>query len=214
MKRNKRYQLKMRPALVLVALGLLGRIQSASGDDSSDSLGITLDDNFRRGWREVGFGGGTYFSNLDPAPNRPNSDYAIGYAQLGYMVTKPSGPGWLRGNFEVAPEVFGAGVFHGPGHYVAGGTLWFRYNFVPKRGRFSPFIELGGGGTAIDIPHNYDGKDFNFNLNVGAGVRYFITPRCSLNAEYRFQHISNANLWNHNIGLNTSGPMMGLSLFF
>ena len=214
MKLQTRDQSKMWSALVLAVLGLFLWIQPASAEDAKDSPVGALDDNFRRGWRELGFGAGAYFSNLDRTPNRPNSDYALGYAQLGYMVTEPAGNGWYRGNFEVAPEVFAAGVFHGPGNYVAGATLWFRYNFIPRRGRFSPFVEVGGGGTALDIPHNYDGKDFNFNLNVGVGVRYFIRPKWSLNAEYRFQHISNANLWNHNIGLNTSGPVLGLSFFF
>ncbi len=214
MKLNNHYQSKKWTTFVLVVLGLLARNQSVSAEDSKDPLAGILDDSFRPGWRELGFGGSAYFSNIDRAANRPNSDYASGYAQFGYMVTEPAGNSWVRGNFEVAPEIFGAGVFHGPGHYVAGGTLWLRYNFIPKHGRFSPFVELGGGGTALDIPHNYDGKDFNFNLDAGVGVRYFIRPKLSLNAEYRFQHISNANLWNHNIGLNTSGPVLGLSFFF
>jgi hypothetical protein len=35
-----------------------------------------------------------------------------------------------------------------------------------------------------------------------------------LNVECRYQHISNANLSRHNIGINADGPMIGLSHFF
>ena len=66
----------------------------------------------------------------------------------------------------------------------------------------------------MDIPHQYDGKDFNFNLDFGVGCRYFISRRCSLNAEYRLQHISNADLWDHNIGINATGAALGVSFFF
>jgi hypothetical protein len=114
----------------------------------------------------------------------------------------------------VLPEIFAADIYHGPGNYIAGATLWLRYNFVPEGWKFVPYIEGGGGGTSLDIPHNYDGKDFNFNLEAAVGFRYFIMPRCSLNAEYRFQHISNADLWDKNIGVNASGPSVGVSLFF
>jgi opacity protein-like surface antigen len=215
MKRTaKFYPLKIVTVLAVVALGGSAGAQSVSDNDSSSAATGSVDDNFRLGWHEVGFGAGFYTSNVCRNSNRPNSDYSLGYAQAGYMVTEPAGKSWLRGNLEVAPEIFGAGIYHGPGSYIAGGTLWFRYNFIPQGSRLSPFIEAGGGGTVLDLPHNYDGKDFNFNLDAGAGLRYFITPKCSLNAEYRFQHISNADLWSHNIGLNASGPVVGISMFF
>lgn len=175
---------------------------------------FSVDDNFRHGWHEVNVGSGVLFSNLVRKDNRPNIDYALGYAQVGFMVTEPVGDGPFRGSFEVAPEVFGAGIFQGPGSYVAGATLWLRYNFVPKGWRFVPYIQGGAGVTDIDIPHKYDGKDFNFNLEAAVGFHYFIQPRCSLNVEYRLQHISNADLWQKNIGVNTDGPVVGVSFFF
>jgi hypothetical protein len=74
-----------------------------------------------------------------------------------------------------------------------------------------PYFQVGGGWTFMDIDHRYDGENFNFNVDGSAGLRYFFQPRVSLNLEYRFQHISNANLWKHNIGLNSEGPVIGIS---
>lgn len=66
----------------------------------------------------------------------------------------------------------------------------------------------------MDIDHRYDGMNFNFNVDGAAGLRYFITPQVSLNLEYRFQHISNANLGRHNLGLNAEGPVLAVSWLF
>ncbi|MDB6021139.1 MAG: putative exported protein [Pedosphaera sp.] len=186
---------------------------SQSGPAASEGS-FSVDDNFRTGWHEATFGSTALFSNIRRRGDRPNVNYVLGYAQVAYAVTAPGDDGFFRGSFQLAPEAFAGGIYSGPGSYLAGGTLWFRYNFVQRGWKVVPYIEGGGGGTAIDLPHKYDGKDFNFNLDLGAGVRWFIEPRCSLNLEYRFQHISNANLWDHNAGVNTTGPSVGVSFFF
>jgi len=36
----------------------------------------------------------------------------------------------------------------------------------------------------------------------------------ALNLEYRYQHISNANIGPKNLGINASGPFLGASCFF
>jgi opacity protein-like surface antigen len=180
----------------------------------SEPQTLSIDDNFSTGWHEFQIGAGDYFSNIFRNYNRPKIDYAVGFAQAGYMVTQPGRDAWWRGNLEVAPELFGAGIYRGPGNYIAGATLWFRYNFVQRGCPLVPYLQFGGGGTVIDLPHEYDGKDFNFNLEAGIGLHYFIRPQVALNAEYRFQHISNADLWSHNIGANADGPMLGVSFFF
>jgi hypothetical protein len=206
MKRTvKNYSLKL---LVIVAATAPLFAQA----DSSSTYSV--DDNFRFGWHEFTFGGASFYANVIRGSNRPNLDYAMGYAEAGFMVTEPKGDSFFRGSFELVPEIFGATIHQGPGSYIAGATLWFRYNFVPQDWKFVPYLELGGGGTTLDIPHNYDGKDFNFNLDAALGFHYFIAPRCALNAEYRFQHISNADLWDRNIGVNATGPAVGVSFFF
>ena len=174
---------------------------------------LSLDDNFHSGRFEPSVGAGVLFSPMITGKGRPTENYALGDAQVGYMVTDLWGEGFLRGNFELAVEAFGAGIFSGTGNYVAGGTLWFRYNFVPHDWRVLPYAQVGGGLTSMDIDHRYDGMNFNFNVDAALGARYFIEPRLAVNLEYRFQHISNADLGRHNIGINAEGPVLAVSWF-
>ncbi len=95
-------------------------------------------DNFRDGLFELSFTAGPLFSPTVALDKRPTLNYAVGALQLGYMLTPPSGEGFLRGNFEFAPEAFGASIFDGSGSYIAGGTLWLRYNFLPCDCRLAP----------------------------------------------------------------------------
>jgi hypothetical protein len=175
---------------------------------------LSLENYFRQGQWELAAGGGVLFSPIGPTRNRPVLNYALGNLQLGLMLTDLRTNGFLRGNFELVQEGFGAGIFQGPGNYIAGETLWLRYNFVPPRWQVLPYAQGGGGFVVTNINHRYDGQDFNFNLGLAAGLRWFMAPRYALNLEYRLQHISNANLGSRNIGINAHGPVLDLSWFF
>lgn len=144
---------------------------------------------------------------------RPTLNYELTEIRLGYMLTDIHGSGFWRGNVELAGSVFGGPIINGQGSYVAGVTAWSRYNFVPSAGHFVPFVQAGVGVTSID-DHELVGQDFNFNLNLGAGARYFFSPNWSVNLEYRYQHISDANLTPHNVGVDAGGPMLSISHFF
>jgi len=203
--------------LPFVSTMSLCALQASAQTDSTNSFELanfTLDDRFHGGLHEVSLGAGALFSPFIVANSRPTVNYAFGNAQLGFMLTDVAGGGVLRGNFELAPEFFGAGIFGSTGTYITGGTLWFRYNFVPRESRIVPYAQLGGGWVFMDIDHRYDGENFNFNVDGAVGLRYFFKPQVSLNLEYRFQHISNANLGQHNLGLNAEGPVLGISWLF
>ena len=108
----------------------------------------------------------------------------------------------------------GGAVFEGKGSYLAGGTLWFRYNFIQANWRVVPYFQ-GGGAEAIDIDkHWWAGR--HFNLGVAAGVRsgLAVTPHWTLNLECRYQHLSNGTLAKHDLGERTMGPMAGVSYLF
>jgi lipid A 3-O-deacylase len=181
---------------------------------SFSSEKLSLEDHFHSGRYEVGLGGGALFSPIGHPNDRPTINYAVGELHFGLMMTDPGGPGIFRGNLEFVPEAFGAPIFDGPGNYLAGGAVWFRYNFIPPDWRVLPYVQLGGGALLTDIDHHFVGEHFNFNLGVAAGLRFFVCPRSTINLEYRIQHISNANLADHNIGINAHGPMLSFSWFF
>jgi opacity protein-like surface antigen len=146
---------------------------------------------------------------------RPTIDYSFTSLQLGYMLGDVKGRGWCRGNFELVGEGFGSAVFEGPGGYIAGGTLWLRYNFVPRSSiGLVPYAQAGGGVLSTDIDHSIVGDPFNFNLDAGVGVRYLAGRNWSISLEFRYQHISNANVNHRNLGINAAGPILGVSYFF
>jgi opacity protein-like surface antigen len=201
-------------SLALVFSSVAARAQN----DSGSTNGFSLDDNFKFGSREFSLGVAPMFSPLGNDFNRPVVNWVEGYAQLGYMVTDIHLSGFmggaLRGNIEALGEAFGAGIYEETGHYIAGGSIMARYNFIQSSWRLCPYIQAGVGGEMMDINHQYDGHNFNFNVVAMGGLRYFIKPGVSLNAEVRFQHLSNADTADRNIGINGIGPSLGISWFF
>jgi opacity protein-like surface antigen len=200
------------------AIGIAGSLVYLVGNLSqaqeSTNRNDFIADLFSRGRYEATLTSGALFSPFIADGGRPVINYTMSEVQLGYMLTDVQGRGWLRGNWELTAEVFGSGIFKGPGTYIAGSTIWGRYNFIPAGARFTPFLQAGAGVTTTDIDHRIDGQDFNFNLNLGLGFRYFLARNWSLNLEYRYQHISNANTGPHNLGINSHGPILGISYLF
>ena len=189
-------------------------VQAQKSDSPAPAVENTCEALFHAGRYEATFTSGPMFSPFLATQNRPTINYTLSEFQLGYMLTDVKHSGWFRGNFQIAGEGFAGGVFEGEGGYVSGLTVWLRYNFVPKDWRVVPYAQAGMGLTFTDIDRNMVGETFNFNLDLGVGARCFIAHNWSVNLEYRYQHISNANIGRRNVGINAHGPMLGLSYFF
>jgi len=201
----------------MVAAGLLifGSHRSlAYAGDLSDSVTNQTEGLFEHARYEATITSGALFSPFLATGGRPTINYTITEVQFGYMLSDVKGHGWTRGNFELVGEGFGSAIFYGEGSFIAGITVWLRYNFAPPSWRFVPFAQAGMGLTSTDIDHKYVGQPFNFNLDIGIGTRYLLSERWSLNLECRYQHISNANTGEHNIGINSIGPVLGVSYLF
>jgi lipid A 3-O-deacylase len=218
---NKLYlpRMKMVSKGVLLSLNLFlassiaGFCAEEVPSNFSSSAKLSLDDTFRTGWHEATAGAGWEVACIG-GKGRPAVDYAMAYVQAGYFIYDAAGSGFFRGNLEILPEAFGAGIYQTTGHYIAGGSIYLRYNFIHDDWRVVPYLQGGAGLTSMDIDHQYDGMNFNFNLGMAAGMRYLVDRHCSLNLEILFQHISNADLGSRNIGLNSAGPRLGVSWFF
>jgi len=169
---------------------------------------------FVKGRYEAALTSGVLFSPFIATDGRPTINYTISEAQFGYMLGDIKGTGFFRGNFELVGEAFGSAIFDGPGDYIVGMTLWGRYNFVQTNWRLIPYIQAGAGLTATDIDRHIVGQAFNFNLDLGIGARYLFSQKWALMLEYRYQHISNANSAQHNLGINASGPILGVAYLF
>ena len=185
---------------------------------SDTNVTLSLENHFTPGFHEFNLSFGPMFSPIGNDDGRPVVNWVEGDVQLGCMLTSIHGDnffgGILRGNLELVGEAWGAGIYEETGSYIAGGTIWGRYNFVPKRWPLVPYFQIGVGGEMMDINHQYDGHEFNFNVCGAGGARYFLTPNLALNAELRYRHLSNADTADHNIGVNALGPIVGISWFF
>jgi lipid A 3-O-deacylase len=141
-------------------------------------------------------------------------DLALGGVSYGHIWGDVKGEGrFYRGNWEWRVELFGGGQFSPSEEYVLGGAAHLRYNFATGS-RFVPFFDLGAGLTATDIRAPDLGGPFQFNLQPGAGVNYFLRDDLALSVEYRLLHMSNARLYQPNLGVNTSMVLAGLNWFF
>jgi lipid A 3-O-deacylase len=190
---------------------------SANGENVTDNTVTNEVSNlglFEYSRYEATLTSGALFSPFIATGGRPTINYTITEVQFGYKLSDVKGHGWSRGNFELVGDGFGSAIFYGSGSYIAGMTIWMRYNFVPQGWRVVPFVQAGMGVTSTDIDRSIVGQPFNFNLNIGIGARYLFSKHWSLNAECRYQHISNADSGEHNLGINSIGPIVGVSYFF
>ena len=138
--------------------------------------------------------------------------YGVQTVSWGRSVTRPHGPGWLRGCFAWAAEGTPLLVQFEPTQTYGVGfapVVW-RWNFLPLR-RWSAFAELSMGGLWTTDPLPEGTKNVNFTAHWGGGVRWHTSPRDSVVVSYRFQHFSNGNQLSTNPGVNSHVLLAGWS---
>jgi len=158
---------------------------------------------------EVGAGPGvTIFGGRDC------HDLALASISYGYMLGPVKGADhWYRGNWEVRGEVFGGGQFSPEPDWLVGLTPHLRYNFATGT-RWVPFFDTGAGVSATSIGAPDLSRTFQFNLQAGTGVRWFLRNNVALSLEVRYLHVSCAGMNTPNQGLNNVNGMVGVTWFF
>ena len=170
-------------------------------------------EGFRKGVVEAGFEVGAGIGH-QAFGSRVAHDFALAKLHLGRMVGGVVGEQkWYRGNWEVRGELFAGGQFNMESAYLVGLTPVLRYNFATST-RWLPFVDVGAGVMGTDIGRPDLSTTFQFNTQVGAGVRRFFTRNSALTLQYRYIHISNAGIDKPNYGANTSMFYIGMSWFF
>ncbi|MBS1853456.1 MAG: acyloxyacyl hydrolase [Acidobacteria bacterium] len=135
--------------------------------------------------------------------------------RYGWILTRPHGPGFLKGRFEYALDAVPAFVVFQPGNTAFGAgfnPLNLKWNFA-TRGRFAPYFELSGGTlfTNHDVPNNTN--NINFTSAAALGTHILGESR-NWSVEVRYMHISNAGLGDLNPGVNTVQVRLGIGKFF
>jgi opacity protein-like surface antigen len=120
---------------------------------------------------------------------------------------------WYRGNPEFRLELFTGAQFFPRSEWLVGLTPHLRYNFATGT-RWIPFLDGGAGVTATGIgPPDLSGT-FEFNLQAGGGVQWFLKENVALSLEARYVHWSCAGISKPNLGLNGVTGMLGIAFFF
>ncbi len=120
---------------------------------------------------------------------------------------------WYRGNFEYRIELFGGAQYSPSSEWLVGLTPHLRYNFATGT-RLIPFFDAGAGVTATGIKHPDLGGTFEFNLQPGVGMHWFVRDNLALTGEVKFMHMSCAGIDKPNLGLNDVIGWVGLTWFF
>ena len=168
-----------------------------------------------KGTLEYGLLGGFWKGN-NLFQNAPSKNRKAIYVlpQLGLVVTDELGSGALAGNVEVLIEPMAAHYYEPFSASAFGGSLMVKYNFL-SFGRWMPFWDGGAGMLWTDLAPRIpeQSTQFNFILQTGPGVSYFVSEKLAITAGIRFHHISNANIGDRNTGLNAWLFTLGLSFF-
>jgi lipid A 3-O-deacylase len=132
----------------------------------------------------------------------------------GHMLGHVLGEGhWYRGNPELRLELFTGTQISPSNEWLVGLTPHLRYDFATGT-RWIPFVDGGAGVTATGIgPPDLSGV-FEFNLQAGVGVQWFLKENLAMSLEARYLHWSCAGLSKHNLGLNGVTGMLGLTFYF
>jgi hypothetical protein len=149
--------------------------------------------------------------------SRQAHDLALTSLSYGHMLGPVVGQGhWYRGNFEWRVEVFGGFQYHpdvNTDGWLIGLTPHLRYNFATGT-RWIPFIDAGAGVTATGIAHPDLGGTFEFNLQPGVGMHWFVRDNLAVTGEVKYMHMSCAGIDKPNLGLNDVIGLIGLTWFF
>ena len=145
--------------------------------------------------------------------SRESHDLALISLSYGHMLGPVIGEGhWYCGNPELRLELFAGGEYSPETESFVGLTPHLRYNFATGT-HWIPFFDLGAGVSATSIgPPDLSGT-FEFNLQLGGGVHWFLRDNLALTSEVKYLHMSCAGIHPPNLGLNSVALMIGVTWF-
>jgi Lipid A 3-O-deacylase (PagL) len=135
--------------------------------------------------------------------------------RYGRVITGPHWPGILRGRFEYAVDLVPVYLIFQPANTAYGwgfNPLGLKWNFE-RRGRLSPYLELGGGALFSNHSIPTYTNTVNFTPSAALGT-HILGEKYNWSVELRYLHISSAGLGNYNPGLNTVQVRLGVGKFW
>jgi lipid A 3-O-deacylase len=135
--------------------------------------------------------------------------------RYGWVLTEAHLPGILRGKFEYTVDAVPVYLIFQPANTAYGvgfNALGLKWNFE-RRGRLSPYLELGGG--VLFSNHTVPAYTNNVNFTPSAALgTHILGGKYNWSVEVRYLHISSAGLGAINPGLNTVQVRVGVGRFW
>jgi lipid A 3-O-deacylase len=135
--------------------------------------------------------------------------------RYGWILTRPHGPGFLKGRFEYAVDVvpvFTVFQRYNTAYGAGFNPLGLKWDFA-ARGRIEPYLELGGGTLFTNHQVPIGTSAVNFTPSAALGM-HLLDDKYAFSVELRYLHISNAGLSSPNPGINTLEVRVGWGKFF
>jgi len=197
-----------------IAARTMGRTGDPQQVGSEGRAAFRPEEGFRSGTWHLGLIGGYSISHKIFAPRAVDVQFAPLLGQIGYTVTDVHGPFPVRGSLELILEPILLVTTTPSTTFGQGASLILRYNFATGT-RWVPFLDFGMGilHWNLRLP-TILGTQFNFTLQAGPGLHYFVTDRVAITGQARLHHISNGGIDSPNIGVNSSVYLLGISYFF
>ena len=182
-------------------------------NDSAKVWESGVGDGFRSDAQSISISAGANYG-IAAFGSREAHDLALINLTYGHMLSGVLGEGhWYRGNIELRLEVFTGAQFAPSAEWLVGLTPHLRYDFATGT-RWIPYADIGAGVTATGIgPPDLSGT-FEFNLQAGGGVQWFIEDDIAIMLDAHYLHFSCAGLHKPNLGLNGVTGMLGVAFLF
>lgn len=134
--------------------------------------------------------------------------------QIGLVVTDKIEAGYFSGAIEVLAEPVGAHFYEPFSASLFGFSIVGRYNFLAF-GRWMPYWDFGMGVSWTDLAPRIPEQStpFEFLLETGPGLQYFLTQEFAITGALRLHHISNSGIGTRNTGINAILGLIGVSYY-
>ena len=166
------------------------------------------------GTAELGIQAGYWQAFEGLGNNNSNRSAVFVLPQIGIVVTDKIGLGLFSGAVEVLGEPVVAS-FHEPfSATLLGFSIVGRYNFL-EFGSWMPYWDFGMGVSWTDLAPRISEQStpFEFLLETGPGLEYFVTQEFAVTGALKLHHISNANIGNRNTGINAALGLIGVTCY-
>jgi len=134
--------------------------------------------------------------------------------RYGWILTRPHGPGFLKGRFEYAVDGVPMFLVFQPSNTAYGlgfNPIDLKWDFA-TRSSVVPYLEIDGGTLFTNHTVPAGTNTVNFTSSGVFGM-HLLGPRYNWSIEARYMHISNAGLAKPNPGINTFQVRIGIGRF-